>query len=176
MSLTGGYPRFSNASDDAKSVEARPAWYPAIIQKGSTIYSARYCQTSSFRTIITWNYTHLKMISWNPLSNNIIRACIFRIIIPSDPITLQLSEHSGAYLLHRAPNVQWSQRALTTPWTWSDVAIGPGNCNPVAMWRCHVWLSGSSNSSENMVYEPVKRPNWEDGNPPFLRLLMKPCW
>ena len=39
------------------------------------------------------------------------------IIIPSDPITLQLSEHSGAYLLHRAPNVQWSQRALTTPWS-----------------------------------------------------------
>ena len=140
MSLTGGYPRFSNASDDAKSVEARPAWYPAIIQKGSTIYSARYCQTSSFRTIITWNYTHLKMISWNPLSNNIIRACIFRIIIPSDPITLQLSEHSGAYLLHRAPNVQWSQRALTTPWTWSDVAIGPGNCNPVAMSCMAFWF------------------------------------
>ena len=53
--------------------------------------------------------------------------------VPSDPITfLQLSEHSGAYLLHRAPNVQWSPRALTTPWRHCSVS------------RCDVGVSGSS--------------------------------
>ena len=163
MSLTGGYPRFSNASDDAKSVEARPAWYPAIIQKGSTIYSARYCQTSSFMTIIIWNYMHLKMISWNPLSNNIIviiRACIFRYfqnslssqVIPSLCNSVNIQEHI-CFIAHQTFNGRSEHWQLLGVEAHRARPVPSGN--PVAMWRCRVWLSGSSNSSENVVYEPV---------------------